>query len=62
MSLVKRMISFTDRQVAFLDREAKRVDISVAELVRRIVDGYIDHGRYPPGAVGESHARADENE
>lgn len=36
----KQMISFTEPQLVFLKREAKRLGISVAELVRRIVDAY----------------------
>jgi hypothetical protein len=40
MALSKRMISFTDPQVEFLKREAGRLGISVADLVRRIVDQY----------------------
>ena len=38
MAMNKRMISFTDPQVEFLKREAERLGISVADLVRRIVD------------------------
>lgn len=40
MAMNKRMISFTDPQVDFLKREAERLGISVADLVRRIVDQY----------------------
>jgi hypothetical protein len=40
MALNKRMISFTDPQVEFLKQEAERLGISVADLVRRIVDQY----------------------
>lgn len=36
--MVKQVISFTAPQHAFLKREAKRLGISVAELVRRIID------------------------
>lgn len=39
------MISFTAPQHAFLKREAKRLGISVAELVRRIIDTHIDEKR-----------------
>ena len=38
MAMSKRMISFTDPQVGYLQREADRLGISVADLVRRIVD------------------------
>jgi len=40
MAMKKRMISFTDPQEAFLKREAKKLGISVSDLVRRIVDQY----------------------
>lgn len=40
--MTKQMISFTDPQLAFLTKEAKRLGISRAELVRRIIDAYID--------------------
>jgi hypothetical protein len=36
------MISFTDPQIAFLRKDAKRLGISVAELVRRIIDAHVD--------------------
>lgn len=36
----KQMLSFTDPQLAFLRDEAKRLGITVAELVRRIIDQY----------------------
>ena len=38
--MTKQMISFTDPQIEFLRAEAKSLGISVAELVRRIVDQY----------------------
>ena len=34
----RQMISFTDPQYAYLEQEAERLGISIAELVRRIVD------------------------
>jgi len=40
--MTKQMISFTDPQRAFLKREAKRLGISIAELVRRIIDRHIE--------------------
>jgi hypothetical protein len=43
--VTKQMISFTDPQRAFLKREAKRLGISVAELVRRIIDAHIEAKR-----------------
>ena len=36
--MIKRVISFTQPQVAWLETEAKRLGISVPELVRRIID------------------------
>lgn len=39
--MVKQMISFTIPQRQFLIREAKRLGISIAELVRRIIDQHI---------------------
>lgn len=40
--MTKQMISFTDPQRQFLKREAKRLGISIAELVRRIIDRHIE--------------------
>lgn len=40
--MTKQMISFTDPQLKFLRKEATRLDISVAELVRRIIDAHIE--------------------
>jgi hypothetical protein len=34
------MLQFTKPQMAFLKEEAERLGISVAELVRRIIDEY----------------------
>ena len=36
--MIKQMISFTQPQLAWLRREARRLGVSVAELVRRAVD------------------------
>lgn len=36
--MVKQVISFTPQQLEWLKAEAARLGISVAELVRRIVD------------------------
>lgn len=38
----RQMISFTLPQRHYLIREAKRLGISIAELVRRIIDRHID--------------------
>ncbi len=38
MKLMKRLISFTEPQIAWLESEAQRLGISVPELVRRIID------------------------
>jgi hypothetical protein len=40
--MTKQMISFTDPQRQFLKREAKRLGISIAELVRRIIDRHVE--------------------
>lgn len=42
MDMTKQVISFTDPQIAFLKKEAKRLGISIADLVRRIVDAHRD--------------------
>jgi len=36
----KRIISLTDPQIAFLDQEAAKLGITLADLVRRILDLY----------------------
>ncbi len=36
--MIKRMISFTQPQLEWLEMEAKRLGISIPELLRRIVD------------------------
>jgi hypothetical protein len=36
--MIKRLISFTEPQIVWLEAEAKRLGISVPELVRRIID------------------------
>ncbi len=36
--MIKHTISFTSQQWAWLEKEAARLGISVAELIRRIVD------------------------
>ncbi len=38
MTMIKRMISFTQPQMEWLTAEAKRLGISIPELIRRIVD------------------------
>ena len=43
--MTKQMISFTDPQISYLRKEAKRLGISVAELVRRIIDRHIEAKR-----------------
>lgn len=40
MAMQKQMVSFTQPQIAFLKTEAERLGISIADLVRRIVDAY----------------------
>jgi len=39
---VKRLISFTPKILQRLKREAKRRDISVSELMRNVVDAWIE--------------------
>lgn len=36
----RQMVNLTDPQVEYLKREASRLDISVSDLVRRIIDQY----------------------
>ena len=43
--MTKQMISFTDPQRMYLKKEAARLGISIAELVRRIIDAHIDRNR-----------------
>ena len=43
--MIKQMISFTTPQLAWLRREARRLGVSVAELVRRAVDAHRPGGR-----------------
>ena len=38
--MIKRVISFTDPQDEWVIKEADRLGISAAELVRRIIDWY----------------------
>lgn len=40
MSMPRQMIQFTEPQMAFLKKEAERLGIGLAELVRRIIDDY----------------------
>lgn len=35
-------VSFTDPQMAFLKKEAKRLGVTVAEIIRRLIDEYRD--------------------
>jgi hypothetical protein len=37
---IKQSVVFTTPQRAFLEKEAKRLGISVSDLVRRIIDEY----------------------
>ncbi len=36
--MIKRVISFTQPQLEWIEAEAKRLGISVPELVRRLID------------------------
>lgn len=40
----KRLISFSEPQYDKLKQRAEKLGISVSELVRRIVDAYLDKG------------------
>jgi hypothetical protein len=40
MAMHKQMIALTHPQIAFLRLEADRLGISVADLIRRILDGF----------------------
>ena len=40
MAMMKRMISLTDPQDTYLKVEADKLGISVADLIRRIIDEY----------------------
>jgi len=39
--LIRRTISFTMRQISALRIKADELEISVADLVRRIIDGWL---------------------
>jgi len=43
--MVKRLISFTEPQLEWLEAEAKRLGISVPALVRRLIDQARGHGK-----------------
>lgn len=38
----KQLISFTDRQAAFIEEESSRLETSQADIVRRALDWYMD--------------------
>jgi hypothetical protein len=40
----KLLVSFTEKQVRSLKREAREKDLSVSELVRRILDEHFERG------------------
>jgi hypothetical protein len=40
MKTQQRSVVFTKPQLAFLKEEAKRLGVSIAEVIRRIVDEY----------------------
>jgi len=42
MTMKKQVISLTQQQVDWLDKESDRLGISIAEIVRRAVDDYRD--------------------
>lgn len=39
------MIQLTDRQIAYLAKEAARLNISLSDAIRRIIDERIDGGQ-----------------
>lgn len=40
-------ITFTKRQLVFLQKEAARLEITIAEFIRRIVDAHIEWKEKP---------------
>ena len=40
--LFRQTVSFSERQMAFLMKESERLGISVAEVLRRIIDHHLD--------------------
>lgn len=44
-NMLRRTISFTSRQFSFLKNKATELEISVAELMRRIIDKYIENDK-----------------
>lgn len=43
--MVKTLISLTERQMEILGTEAKILGISKSELLRRVMDKYLDSGK-----------------
>jgi len=43
--MVKTLISLTPRQMELLNQEASGLEISKSELLRRIMDRYLDSGK-----------------
>lgn len=41
----RQMIQLTDRQIAYLAKEAARLNISLSDAIRRIIDERIDGGQ-----------------
>jgi hypothetical protein len=62
----RQTVTFTKPQLAFLRAEAERLGITVADLIRRIIDAYRE-GRWPMEdidrktaiAVSEGHSAVD---
>ena len=40
--MIKKQVNFADRQYEILSAEAKNKGISFAEIIRRILDAYLD--------------------
>lgn len=54
MVRVKTQVYFTPRQHRALSREARKIGISLAELMRRLADGYLERltwARPTPSAI-----------
>lgn len=49
MAMMKRMISFTAPQDEYLKREAARLQISISDVIRRIVDAHRPQVPETPG-------------
>lgn len=53
----KQLISFTDRQAAFIETESSRLETSQADIVRRALDWYMD--TYPGSSNEKESAKSE---